>query len=224
MWRRQWHPTPVILPGESHGQRSLVGGSPWGHKESGTTEWLTLYQQCISFLTDDLRLIFWDEARWGLFPCKLEAIVVNPICFMEGGKVNIWGWREALTLSWFPQVTNYHRPGGFKQQKCVLSQLGKPMVQKPGVSRVGSSWGLGEHVLHVLLPSSLLQRPGTLGLPWLVDAPRQCPQVQWELLTGYICKGHLLTSSRTPGWLCYKLRGSVCFFHCSFFKILIKYI
>ena len=33
-----WHPTPVILPGKSHGQRSLVGCSPWGHKESDTTE------------------------------------------------------------------------------------------------------------------------------------------------------------------------------------------
>ena len=30
-WRRQWHPTPVVLPGKSHGRRSLVGCSPWGH-------------------------------------------------------------------------------------------------------------------------------------------------------------------------------------------------
>ena len=29
-WRRQWHPTPVLLPGKSHGQRDLVGSSPWG--------------------------------------------------------------------------------------------------------------------------------------------------------------------------------------------------
>ena len=29
-WRRQWHPTPVLLPGKSHGQRRLVGCSPWG--------------------------------------------------------------------------------------------------------------------------------------------------------------------------------------------------
>ena len=36
--RRQWHPTPVLLPGKSHGWRSLVGYSPWGHWESGTTE------------------------------------------------------------------------------------------------------------------------------------------------------------------------------------------
>ena len=37
-WRRQWHPTPVLLPGKSHGWRSLVGCSPWGHKDSDTTE------------------------------------------------------------------------------------------------------------------------------------------------------------------------------------------
>ena len=37
-WRRDWLPTPVFLPGESHGQRGLVGYSPWGHKESDTTE------------------------------------------------------------------------------------------------------------------------------------------------------------------------------------------
>ena len=38
LWRRQWHLTPVLLPGKSHGRRSLVGCSPWGHKESDTTE------------------------------------------------------------------------------------------------------------------------------------------------------------------------------------------
>ena len=38
--RRQWHPTPVLLPGKSHGWGSLVGCSPWGHEESDTTEQL----------------------------------------------------------------------------------------------------------------------------------------------------------------------------------------
>ena len=36
--RRRWHPTPVLLPGKSYGRRSLVGCSPWGRKESDTTE------------------------------------------------------------------------------------------------------------------------------------------------------------------------------------------
>ena len=42
-WRRQWHPTPVLSPGRSHGQRSLVGFSPWGLEESDTTERLHFY-------------------------------------------------------------------------------------------------------------------------------------------------------------------------------------
>ena len=37
-WRRKWQSTPVLLPGKSHGQRSLVGYSPWGHKKLDTTE------------------------------------------------------------------------------------------------------------------------------------------------------------------------------------------
>ena len=41
--RRQWHPTPVLLPGKSHGWRGLVGCSPWGHEELDTTEWLPFH-------------------------------------------------------------------------------------------------------------------------------------------------------------------------------------
>ena len=37
-WRRVWQPTPVFLPGESHGQRSLMDYSPWGYKKADTTE------------------------------------------------------------------------------------------------------------------------------------------------------------------------------------------
>ena len=37
-WRRKWQPTPVFLPEKSHGQRSLAGYSPWGHKELDMTE------------------------------------------------------------------------------------------------------------------------------------------------------------------------------------------
>ena len=37
-WRRTWQPTPVFSPGRSHGRRSLVGCSQWGHRDSDTTE------------------------------------------------------------------------------------------------------------------------------------------------------------------------------------------
>ena len=42
-WRRKWQPTPILLPGESHGRRSLAGCSPWGHTESDTTERLSTH-------------------------------------------------------------------------------------------------------------------------------------------------------------------------------------
>ena len=38
LWRREWQPIPVILPGNSNGQRNLAGYSPWDHKELDTTE------------------------------------------------------------------------------------------------------------------------------------------------------------------------------------------
>ena len=40
LWRTQWHPTPVLLPGKSYGWRSLVGCSPWGSEELDMNEWL----------------------------------------------------------------------------------------------------------------------------------------------------------------------------------------
>ena len=52
-WRRKWQPTPVLLPGKSHRWRSLVGYSPWGHKESDTTERLHFSSD---FFTDARRL------------------------------------------------------------------------------------------------------------------------------------------------------------------------
>ena len=44
-WRRAWQPTPVFLPGESHGQRSLAGYSQWGRKESDMTDGLSTAQR-----------------------------------------------------------------------------------------------------------------------------------------------------------------------------------
>ena len=41
--KRKWQPTPVFLPGEFHGPRSLIGYSPWGRKESDTTEQLNFH-------------------------------------------------------------------------------------------------------------------------------------------------------------------------------------
>ena len=48
-WRGKWKPIPVSLPGESHGQRSLVGYYPWGHKKSDMTEYTHTCTHRIAF-------------------------------------------------------------------------------------------------------------------------------------------------------------------------------
>ena len=58
-WRRAWQPTPVFLPGESHGQRSLVHYSPQGHKESVTTKRCSMHTRALvhKYLFESLLLI-----------------------------------------------------------------------------------------------------------------------------------------------------------------------
>ena len=91
-WRRAWRPTLVFFPGESHGQRSLVGYSPWSCKELDMTEWLSMHApplsdikaQCPPENTSDRsgRALRWPEqvsscelninwaGTWIRFPCS----------------------------------------------------------------------------------------------------------------------------------------------------------
>ena len=63
-WRRKWQSTPAFFPGKAHGQRSLIGYSPWGHKELDTTERLHFHFYCLAssneirFRTDE------RESQW----------------------------------------------------------------------------------------------------------------------------------------------------------------
>ena len=54
-WRRAWQPTPVFLPGESHGQRSLAGYGPWDCKESDMTERLNKQQNLSTMIQDSAK-------------------------------------------------------------------------------------------------------------------------------------------------------------------------
>ena len=84
--RRQWHPTPVLLPGESQGQRSLVGGHLWGSIELDTTERLSSSSSCVSFRC---------TAKWLSYTCTyiysfsksfpfrlLQSIKQNSLCYI----------------------------------------------------------------------------------------------------------------------------------------------
>ena len=71
--RRQWHPTLVLLPGKSHGQRSLVGCCPWGLEESDTTE-ATQQQQQLSLST--LFLVFYLPQPTVFGDHRLQAFIL----------------------------------------------------------------------------------------------------------------------------------------------------
>ena len=70
-WRRQWHPTPVLLPGKSHGWRSLVGCSPWGREESDTTEQLHFHALEKEMATHSSVLAGESQGRGRLVGCRL---------------------------------------------------------------------------------------------------------------------------------------------------------
>ena len=98
-WRRKWQPTPVLLPGKFHGQRSLVGYSPWNRKESDTTERLhslKLGLQCsevIEQLTEiGLHKIWqWWVREFGFWHIDFEVSV---------GKQSEDGLRQLQTQPW----------------------------------------------------------------------------------------------------------------------------
>ena len=68
-WRKKWQPTPVLLPRKFHGWRSLVGYSPWGRKESDTTERL---HYLLNLLTE------FRIAKAVVFPIVIMDVRVGP--------------------------------------------------------------------------------------------------------------------------------------------------
>ena len=82
-WRREWLPTPEFLPGEFHGQRSLVSYSPWSYKESDMMERLTLYFHLmlqhnfqISVYNTCSENIYWILLTYGLWH-QLSLVIVS---------------------------------------------------------------------------------------------------------------------------------------------------
>ena len=78
-WRRPWQPTPVFLPGEARGQRSLVGYSPWGRKE---LEWLSTHAWWpLIMMRPDLHLLLRKQGMAKKWKSSLDTI---ELCLMYG--------------------------------------------------------------------------------------------------------------------------------------------
>ena len=78
-WRRNWQPTPVFLPGKSHGWKSLVGYSPWGRKELDTTERLSSRLVITSLPRSKHLLISWLQSSSAVImePRKINSATVS---------------------------------------------------------------------------------------------------------------------------------------------------
>ena len=85
-WRRKWQPTPVFLPEEFHGQRSLKGYSPWSRKVSNMTEWLTLSTRLsMSFFFEEKQLKLQEHRNKTLkkrLKCNKQLWVKKPVFFL----------------------------------------------------------------------------------------------------------------------------------------------
>ena len=88
-WRREQPPTPVFSNEESHGQRSLVGYSPWGLKESDTTEWLPLSSSGL-FLGN----LFFKSSSYFFYPVNLHGSQ-DTVSLWSGYLIHLkFTWRE----------------------------------------------------------------------------------------------------------------------------------
>ena len=147
-WRRAWQPTPVSLPGESHGQRSLAGYSPRGRKELDPTEWPTLSLRFFSCRI----LVSWPGTE--LQPPTLEA-----------WSLNYWTTRDVPYAH--PLWESSLPPKGSSSQglwlTCIPSLCERPSFHLPGT---GPALGFGSHlvVLRTNGPSCLpLRHPLTVS-------------------------------------------------------------
>ena len=112
-WREKWQPTPVLLPGKSHGQRSLVDYSLWGQKESDTTEhtrirtvvqslfatpWTAAHQASLSFtISRSLLKLMCIES---VMPCKHLTQAKHPLCLLPSifSSLRVFSNKSALRI------------------------------------------------------------------------------------------------------------------------------
>ena len=104
-WSRKWKPTPLSLPGESHGQRSLVGYNPWGWKESDMTDRLSMHvgSDLWHFMGDLDRRVSWSRGVvqtevplwwWCVFCIRGDGVFLE--LFTESGLIQ----RASFLLHW----------------------------------------------------------------------------------------------------------------------------
>ena len=133
-WRRKWQPTPVFLPGESHGRRSLVGYSPWGHKESDTTERLHFtslhsgYQD--RFCLDWYQFQFHHSVSWASYQTPLylnflsSKVRIITFCNIIGACSSILVW----TIPWSEEPGGLQSMGSQRVRHDLVTEFTHTML------------------------------------------------------------------------------------------------
>ena len=156
-WIKEWQPTPVFLPEESHGQKSLAGYSPWDHKESNTTEQLTL--SLLTFLPAFVLLC--PNSHFGL-PTWWSFVLVpycskgfREICFRVA-----WLFSFTLAAEVYPSDKTDMFPSPYKQATHRRRSLSASPAEDSGnlYHLLPSPGGIRE--LWLLSPHSVLCQEG----------------------------------------------------------------
>ena len=137
-WRRKWQSTPVFLPGESHGRRSLVGYSPRARKESDTTERLCFACCCLYGIVGLNTCINANYHQMAIAATASQALVGNSGSWAAGGGT------------------------GLNQGRGVACPWRICLDQGTGASRFSAVWtpGLKYHYSHHLETGRTDTRPG----------------------------------------------------------------
>ena len=128
-WRREWLPTPVFLPGESHGQRSLAGYSPWGHKKLDTSEQLTLSRLRSTWPSPGLfsyflvKSLYGQVASWVGIGHSLQEFGERK----ETGPKAYWFSPKCQESEWLSEDTT----SGWTKAICRLDGTGQGSGQPP---------------------------------------------------------------------------------------------
>ena len=110
-WRREWQPTPIFLPGESHEQRSLVGYHPWGHKESDTftfkndqTKWSQTQKDRYHMISLMWNLIFKNCTNEFIYKIETDLQISKTNLWLSKGKCVGGGINQELGMNIHTQL------------------------------------------------------------------------------------------------------------------------
>ena len=139
-WRRQWQPTPVLLPGKSHGQRSLVGCSPWGHEESDTTERLRRVAAKLTKITLLSTTFSYHIGRARCFTCLSYLVGLSERSSLSVLHTPDPGLKESqemwATLLWFNTQAGAGKQSWLKNT-LLLDSKGINKILPLGINKTG---------------------------------------------------------------------------------------